>query len=887
MENSGKMNGKEEKRKITRLFEKLKEVLKNKDERQVKARLALVASFSLTAAIAYLIGGVELFFGSFPIFIALAMSNKDKLLGVSAGLFILLLSRGVPIIYGFVFVAVLLIRILAYLLPRIFESEDYEDGEGAALVRYEDKKPVLKKNKNKTVVHISDAPPESSEASAQKLSQDASEGVSGSEKEAPTEAKAALFCEGWRLSLLCAAIGGLLCGIFILVENDFSLYSFLTTLALTALAPLFLLAIGGFFGNQYTAREWYSLLSVALIITLCVYSSIDKSFIGMPMAPFLSMLLTLCVCLGGGLVRGACVAILCGLTFDIIYLPLLLLAALLFCLVSSIKKNGGIVAVCALIVIWCYYIGGERGLVGVLPPMLLAIPFYMIYDKYRELMLSPMRAAAAGGLYFAQAVTEKTKNQAVRERLGALSDAFSSLSEVFYKLSDRFRRPDILGIKRIAESAFEDNCRGCRNRELCWGADYSKTLDAVKCVTSSLHSKGTVTKDCLPDEFESRCIRLEKIINDVNLSISQATEKIIKGERIGLFSSSYDDITAILKDALENDGEEYECDTATAERIFEYLCSLELDVGGVVVYGKRCKHIVAKGISLSEGLSGNKISEICKKISQIVGQELTEPVFEVGKDGSLMLLYSRPEVRALCAHGRLPSKELSDMQMDEGELYVNPFSDEGEMCGDMTDAFITDTSYFYSLISDGMGSGEEAAFTSGVCAMFIEKMLSAGNRADITLRMLNNVIRSENMGCGSECSATVDLLELDLMSGVASFIKSGAAPTYILRGSTVYKISSRTMPVGIIKDADARITKFDTMKGDLIVMISDGCCPDSEDCSWLVDYLCQKMPIHFGGENQSGLCESIKNEILDEAVKNFPADKDRDDISVSVVLVCD
>ena len=124
------------------------------------------------------------------------------------------------------------------------------------------------------------------------------------------------------------------------------------------------------------------------------------------------------------------------------------------------------------------------------------------------------------------------------------------------------------------------------------------------------------------------------------------------------------------------------------------------------------------------------------------------------------------------------------------------------------------------------------------------------------------------------------------MSGCASFIKSGAAPTYIAREGTVYKVSSRTMPVGIIKDADARITKFDTKKGDLIVMISDGCCHDSDDCPWLVEYLCAFMSKGKrvdGGEDE--LCESLKNDILREAVKNLPDGAERDDISVSVTLV--
>jgi serine phosphatase RsbU (regulator of sigma subunit) len=94
------------------------------------------------------------------------------------------------------------------------------------------------------------------------------------------------------------------------------------------------------------------------------------------------------------------------------------------------------------------------------------------------------------------------------------------------------------------------------------------------------------------------------------------------------------------------------------------------------------------------------------------------------------------------------------------------------------------------------------------------------------------------------------------------------------------------MPVGIIKDADTRITKFDTKKGDIIIMMSDGCCPDSEDCSWLVEYLCGymskgKRTVSVGEE----LSERLRDEILREAVKNLDPERERDDISVSVVVV--
>jgi stage II sporulation protein E len=142
------------------------------------------------------------------------------------------------------------------------------------------------------------------------------------------------------------------------------------------------------------------------------------------------------------------------------------------------------------------------------------------------------------------------------------------------------------------------------------------------------------------------------------------------------------------------------------------------------------------------------------------------------------------------------------------------------------------------------------------------------------------------MGCGGECSATVDLCEVDLISGVAQFIKSGAAPTYIARGETVYKINSRTMPVGIIKDADARITRFQMQRGDIVIMMSDGCCPDSDDCAWLVEFLCGYTASRKKAlDVERNECEELLNKLLCLAVKNFPSDRERDDISISVIAV--
>ncbi len=836
--------------------------LKDKDEVEVRTRLRAVVEFLLTATAAFLLGSARLPFSTYPLALALLCSHRKRLVPISLGLLVLMISGGLPEIYIFTCLACPLVRILLSCVPSAFADLHEKDN----MARGE-------------LITFSPYPPE-------KISKNKRGRVSFFNFSVPVK----LFEEKLSVRILSAAVCGLLSGVFSMLAANFSFYSFFGTLLLCMACPAATFLFAGKLGN-ISSNKLLALISLCALLAGCVYAAKPLTVIGVPMSPFLALLMTLYIASSYGILPGGVAAIVFGLLYDPVYMPLLIICSLLFFLISTVKRGAGLAVVCAAVVIWCYYIGGTEGLVGTLPPMLLAIPVFMLCDKYREIMCAPYdrRAAMAGGLYFAEAVTEKSKNEAVKERLGALSEVFGTLSETLYKLSDKRRRPDALGLKRICEDEFEDICKGCRNREICYGSEYKTLLDAIGHLTVALHSKGVAEKSVLDRKFLLLCPYSDSIIKNVNRTLHDATESMIRNDKLGLFASSYDDINEILRDTLENDGGEYVTDRESADRIFELLYEQGFRVGGVVVWGKRCKNVVVKGIPSAEKLSAKSTDALRRTASDAVGIELSEPIFEVGNDGGIMRMHSKPQFCAKCAYGSIAAKsDQSEPTLDKSELYVDPFSkDDGddEVCGDTANSFITSASYFCSLISDGMGSGEEAAFVSGVCSMFIEKMLSAGNRADMTVRMLNNLLRSENMCRGGECSATVDLCELDLISGTASFIKSGAAPTYIVRSSTVYKVYSRTMPIGILKIADTKISKFDTKHGDIIIMLSDGCCPDSEDCPWLVEFLCEYMAKRDPSAQDENECERLKDKLLSLAVKNASADKPRDDISVSVIMV--
>lgn len=869
---------------------------------EAKVRLQKAISRFCSFALSWILSSGTLIFGAQPFALCLLCVTEHNLIPVFLGIAVSVFfgKVGLPLLWGGL--AILIFRIIISFVPDFHDKS--RDAIKATTINldgfFDDELPLLeggKPEKKSFKERVFIPAKEFAERFLGVNSDPLSPPVSYPQKRKYNESLAA--------KALFSSIGGFVCGLFALVDGNYAFFNMFGALCLILISPLIVILFSGADCENVPFRSWRHTISWFIILGVAVWSGGNATSLGIPITPFITILFVLFITSTRGVVSGGISGLVFGLIYSPLYAPLLVICALIYGLISPLKKGISLGLVGFSVVLWCYYFGGTAGLVGVLTPMLLALPVFFIADKYYTLIfperavegadevsrMFEQRARAGAGIYFAEAVSEREKNEGMTDKLGALSDAFSCLSETFNNLVDRFRRPDILGLQKISEETLSKNCEGCRNRDVCWGAGYSETLELTNKIISCLHTRGEVCTTDLPDNFLASCPRAERIVSDVNRECRVATENLIQNQKIGIFASNFDDISAILRDALEDEGEEYECDLALGEQVFELLTSINYKIKGVVVCGKRNRRVLIK-CSATQSTSSVSGGELCKKISDIIGASLIGPIFEMSSDETVMTFYSKPKLSAICSHGRLAA------DVDENSLYAEIFESDGvkffkensgenSACGDCTRVFVNGNSYFYSLISDGMGSGQSAALASEISSMFVEKMLMAGNRADITVRMLNNFLRSENIGLGRECSATLDLFELDLMNGCASFIKSGAAPTFICREQTVYKVNSRTMPVGIIKQADAKLTKFDTKPWDMVIMVSDGCCPDSEDCPWLVDYL-SEISIPKNQSSPQALEEftgEVKNKILSLAIENTPEGRHKDDISVSVVLI--
>ncbi len=181
-------------------------------------------------------------------------------------------------------------------------------------------------------------------------------------------------------------------------------------------------------------------------------------------------------------------------------------------------------------------------------------------------------------------------------------------------------------------------------------------------------------------------------------------------------------------------------------------------------------------------------------------------------------------VRLLSSAAVSSSKELKIgiYQPAPYELEVHTASKCAAGCkisGDSASVFTDSTGKQYVVLSDGMGSGKNAAVDSHIVIGMFRRLVCGGMKPQSAVRVVNSVMVTKSR---EESFATLDALIVDLDSCKAVSVKSGAAPTIIKKGNDVIKLSSTVFPIGIVEEAELYETEHILSDGDIIIMFSDG-----------------------------------------------------------------
>ena len=648
---------------------------------------------------------------------------------------------------------------------------------------------------------------------------------------------------------LSASLAALALGACSFFGGGLLYYDLFGLLISVSVSPLATLIFYGAFEKSGSARE----IGLLSIFSAAVYGVRDLKLYGVSLSLLAALMITLYVTERGGLGRGCVTGLALGLAYSPILSTSLVLSALCAGIFMKISPSLSYFTAFISSSAWAFYIKGIYALDGIFGALLSAC---LLYSAFRRLF--GVTSATTSKVNERCSVLPESELDSVRlfemnRRMSAISEGLGDLSSFFEQIKLRYpRQSDLI---RICSEAFESSCSGCSMEHTC---PQRRQIEGESVRLSSVlrRNRGISPLD-LDRELVGRCSRLPDILDEINYNsgIRSASDRPYGGKD-EVFAPDYRALSRLLERSMEDESGEYTIDAELSRRLRRPLDGLGTGIDGVLVYGKRRRTVYIKGDSEKE------LRENSNSVLKVLEDNLP---FSLDRESLCVRRCSDNSV-ALSVGERetLRASYVSKKKLAREEI---------SFCGDSVSIFENRDKRFFAVISDGMGSGREAAAVSEICTRFVESMLSVGRMNGELLSMLGGFLSGRCEGSLCECSATVDLMETDLITGSTVFFKSGAAPTYIYRNGDLFKLRSRTMPIGILPESESKRYEFSLSAGDVVIMMSDGVTGNEEECPWLFDLLRQNV--------ESSSIERTAELIVKYAVGHGS----EDDISVVVVRI--
>ena len=670
-----------------------------------------------------------------------------------------------------------------------------------------------------------------------------------------------LFSEqiGLRMTTSCVAV--FLIGMYRLIDGGFLYYDLYATLLSLLVAPIAVLLFVGVEQREGKhAVHWRTVGVLALAVAL-VYAARELRFASVSVAAFGAMMVTLYMTRREGIVYGMLTGVCCGLAYVPALAPSFAFGALCGGLVMSTSVTLATMVTVVVGCAWALYARGLGALSGFLPAILSASVLFAVVDRlfFHDTANEESASVADEGSkdrvqceILPDAALDGIRLGHLGDRIRTVCEGFSAMAEMFDALGRTSARPTSAELRVLCDHAFDSSCTSCQNRQTCWETYARETDTEIGNLASLLHREGRVSADAVCASLGSRCSRLPDILDTINHNAKAYAARVLEYDKSEIFASDYASMADILAESVAVEAEEYVADASMGAALADALEAEAFGIVGVIVWGSARRYVALRS---REALSDERCTRVIDIIRNTCGLCVSNESEILREDGVYETVFGERERFSLSMVHRTARAD-----------------GEEEYCGDSVSLFQKGQTQ-YAVISDGMGAGQEAALTSGLCTLFLQNMLGAGKRCETALRMLNVFLRNKGSGSLHECSATVDLMALDLLDGQASFYKCGAAPTYVLRDGSLFKIRSKTLPIGILKEPDQKRIRFEIHAGDMIVMVSDGVTQGREDCPWLFDLLRRNT-------------ENIDLEgTADRIVKHARAEGSTDDLSVLILAV--
>lgn len=649
---------------------------------------------------------------------------------------------------------------------------------------------------------------------------------------------------------LTAWLGG-----FALAENWITLLAglFLETALAFGGAYFFREALAGEGGNTEGSELRHGVAAMILLAALCIALSRILVFDTVSIGRTAALLLVMASAMKGGVLTGTAVGTVLGLAMDVANpgAPFYTMAYALSGLLSGVFGRHG-----RFLFVLSFVLSGALAVAAAWRTEMYVSALFETFCASVLFMLVPGSWLSRIGLLLQS--TGRGSGESGLRRFAARR--VKNLSEAYGELYDTVRHSleapgNDENVARVFDRAADAVCVKCRSKNLCWNTNYMDTLSAMNDATRAMVARGRLTPEDLPGHFRAGCGSLSAFVAAVNgelrAMIYRRQLRSRLAENRSLAWGQYADIAQVLGSVADELGSINGADPLAERRLLRYLRSLDIDAEAAVYRdGSGRLRIVIESGRLTP-LTGEP--DYLEKLSAIAGVRLCQPEEPGAGSSRLTLLEAEP------------------LAVSVG---IAALKKKGErVSGDRGSYFKTDSGVLCVILSDGMGTGDEAAEDSSRVIGILEKFLRSGVDPAVAMKILNSVMLLQSPD--SWGYATVDLMCVDLFSGDACFYKYGAAPSYVKNGKSIRRIQGESLAVGLSPGDGSGLApdavRMRLSPGALALVASDGVLADTED-DWLRDVL----------SREETDMRSLARLVLREAEKRFGASDDMTVVTVRV-----
>ena len=452
--------------------------------------------------------------------------------------------------------------------------------------------------------------------------------------------------------------------------------------------------------------------------------------------------------------------------------------------------------------------------------------------------------------------TEQKRRQFERQvgmRLEALAEPFFQLSNTFVKLANQKVQLEKKDMDKVLGQVRDGLCQQCEKYNRCLGFTRHEKYETANYILGPAREYGFVTAGDFPLMFTNKCDYLEHYVEKTNEALKYENynvnweQKLLEGREA--VAEQLQDVGFLIRDI----GREI---TETKELSKEDLCELKAVLKMIRILtqnierrinNKRMQEI--RVIARAKRNSCVTTKQMAKCISQVLGKSYVPSQSSrhvLAKEWDEILLLEEAKFKVLTGVARCKKA---------GE----------KICGDNYSFLNLEQEEMILALADGTGSGEDACLSSTFVIELLEKFMEAGVGIRTSLRLINSlcVMQKEDQPL-----STLDMVDINLYTGVCEFIKLGGAKAFIKRGDMVECIASASLPLGIFSKVDYEDTRKKMYEGDTVILMSDGVLECFSQEEGLLEDWIQKKEIHnpqeFANELLAMAIEMANGKVTDD-----------------------